>query len=147
MSDAIFATETAMPATTRSIASCPAAIMAAANYPCEDAWPGRRRSGLQPHIRSDLLDALAGPTGITIYDGAAIPEWQGDLFMCSFKDSTTAVHHFKLNAGRTAIVSHTILTDTVTHQRLKCRTDLLPGPDGALYFSEGGGWLNGPIKR
>ena len=67
--------------------------------------------------------------------------------MCSFKDSTTAIHHFKLNAERTAVVSHTILTDTVTHQRLKCRTDLLPGPDGALYFSEGGGWLNGPIKR
>jgi glucose/arabinose dehydrogenase len=117
------------------------------NYPCEDAWPG----GPDPNYNTlpPLIywtPSLA-PTGITFYTGTTIPEWQGDLFMCSFKDATSAIHHFKLNSARTAIVSHTILTDTVTRQRIKCRTDPLPGPDGALYFSEGGGWINGPIKR
>jgi hypothetical protein len=67
--------------------------------------------------------------------------------MCAFKDSSTALHHFKLNAARTAIIAHTILSDTVTHQKIQCRTDVLTGPDGALYYSEGGGYYNGPIKR
>jgi hypothetical protein len=69
--------------------------------------------------------------------------------MCAFKDSSTAIHHFKLNAARTAIISHTILSDTVTYQKIQCRTDVLTGPDGALYYSEGGGYAeyNGPIKR
>jgi aldose sugar dehydrogenase len=87
------------------------------------------------------------PTGITFYTGDLIPEWKNDLFMCAFKDSSTALHHFKLNAARTAIVSHTILSDTVNHQLIQCRTDVLTGPDGALYYSEGGGYYNGPIKR
>lgn len=89
------------------------------------------------------------PTGLTFYDGNLIPEWRNDLFVCAYKESATAIHHFKLNAARTAIVSHTILSDTINHQPIKCRTDLLTGPDGALYYSEGGGYPgnNGPIKR
>ncbi len=87
------------------------------------------------------------PTGITFYTGDLIPEWKNDLFMCAYKDGSTAIHHFKLNAARTAIVSHTILSDTINHQPLHCRTDLLTGPDGALYYSEAGGYLSGPIKR
>jgi glucose/arabinose dehydrogenase len=117
------------------------------NNPCEDQWPtgpDPAYNTLPPLI---FWTPSLAPTGITFYTGATIPEWQGDLFMCGYKDATTAIHHFKLNAARTALVSHTILTNTTTHQRLQCRTDLLPGPDGALYFSEGGGWLNGSIKR
>ncbi len=69
--------------------------------------------------------------------------------MCSYKDTTTAIHHFKLNAARTAIVSHTVLSDTLNHQPITCRTDILTGPEGALYYSQGGGYPenNGPIKR
>jgi glucose/arabinose dehydrogenase len=117
------------------------------NDPCEDEWPtgpDPAYNTLPPMI---FWTPSLAPTGITVYSGTAISEWQGDVFMCSYKDATTAIHHFKLNADRTAIVSHTILTNTLTHQRLKCRTDLLPGPDGALYFSEGGGWISGSIKR
>ena len=113
--------------------------------PCDDdVGPNPAYNTIPPLIH--WTPSLA-PTGITFYTGTAIPEWQGDLFMCSFKDNTTAIHHFKLNSDRTAIVSHTILTDTVTHQRLKCRTDILAGPDGALYYSEAGGWTDGPLKR
>jgi glucose/arabinose dehydrogenase len=89
------------------------------------------------------------PTGLAFYTSDLIPEWKNDLFMCSYKDATTAIHHFKLNAARTAIVSHTVLSDTLNHQSITCRTDLLTGPEGALYYSEGGGYPenNGPIKR
>jgi glucose/arabinose dehydrogenase len=89
------------------------------------------------------------PTGLTFYTSDLIPEWKNDLFMCSYKDATTAIHHFKFNASRTAIVSHTILSDTINHQPITCRTDLLTGPEGALYYSQGGGYPqnNGPIKR
>jgi glucose/arabinose dehydrogenase len=115
--------------------------------PCDDdVGPDPRYNTIPPlyHWSSSVA-----PTGITFYTGDLIPEWKDDLFMCAFKDSSTAIHHFKLNAARTAIVSHTILSDTINHQLIRCRTDLLTGPDGALYFSEGGGYAayNGPIKR
>ncbi len=118
-------------------------------YPCDDGAPG----GPDPTYNSippliDWTPSLA-PTGLTFYTGDLIPEWKNDLFMCSYKDATTAIHHFKLNATRTAIVSHTILSDTINHQPITCRTDLLTGPEGALYYSEGGGYPenNGPLKR
>ncbi len=118
-------------------------------YPCDDEAPNG------PDLNYNTIPPLIywtsslAPTGITFYTGDSIPEWKNDLFICSFKDATTGIHHFKLNAQRTAIVSHTILSDGVTHQLIKCRTDLLTGPDGALYFSYGGGYpaYNGPIKR
>jgi len=117
------------------------------NYPCDDESPTGPDPAYNTFPPLIYWTPSLAPTGITVYTGTTIPEWQGDLFMCGFKDATTALHHFKLNAARTAIVSHTILTDTTTHQRIRCRTDVLAGPDGALYFSEGGGWVNGPIKR
>ena len=117
------------------------------NDPCEDEWPAGPDPAYNTLPPLIFWTPSLAPTGIAVYSGTAIPEWQGDVFMCSFKDATTAIHHFKLNADRTAIVSHSILTDTITRQRLKCRTDLLSAPDGALYFSEGGGYYSGPIKR
>jgi glucose/arabinose dehydrogenase len=117
------------------------------NYPCDDGAPGG------PHPQYNTIPPLIywspsiAPTGITFYRGNLIPEWKNDLFMCAFKDGSTALHHFKLNAARTAIVAHTVLSDTVTHQPIRCRTDVLTGPDGALYYSEGGGYYDGPIKR
>jgi glucose/arabinose dehydrogenase len=109
------------------------------NYPCDDA------SG--PHPAYNTIPPLIywttsiAPTGITFYRGDLIPEWKNDLFICAFKDSSTGLHHFKLNAARTAIISHTIIAGTL------CRTDVLTGPDGTLIYSEGGGYYNGPIKR
>jgi glucose/arabinose dehydrogenase len=113
--------------------------------PCDDdVGPDPRYNTIPPLYH--WTPSIA-PTGITFYTGDLIPEWKNDLFMCAFKDGSTGLHHFKLNAARTAIVSHTILSDTVTHQPIQCRTDVLTGPDGALYYSEGGGYYDGPIKR
>jgi hypothetical protein len=111
------------------------------NYPCDDAaGPDPAYNTISPLI---YWTPSIAPTGLTFYTGDLIPEWKNDLFMCAFKDSSTALHHFKLNAARTAIISHTIIAGT------KCRTDLLTGPDGALYYAEGGGYqtYDGPLKR
>jgi glucose/arabinose dehydrogenase len=108
------------------------------NYPCDDAAPDPQYNTLPPLI---YWSPSIAPTGLTFYTGDLIPEWKNDLFMCAFKDNSTALHHFKLNAARTAITAHTIISGT------QCRTDVLTGPDGALYYSEGGGYYNGPIKR
>jgi len=119
------------------------------NYPCDDEAPGGPNPAYNTIPPLIYWSPTIAPTGLTFYTGDLIPEWKNDLFMCAFKDSSTAIHHFKLNAARTAIVSHTILSDTINHQPIQCRTDLLTGPDGALYYSEGGGYqaYNGPIKR
>jgi glucose/arabinose dehydrogenase len=109
------------------------------NYPCDDATgPHPAYNTIPPLIH---WSPSIAPTGITFYRGDLIPEWKNDLFMCAFKDSSTALHHFKLNAARTAITAHTIISGT------QCRTDVLTGPDGALHYSEGGGYYDGPIKR
>jgi glucose/arabinose dehydrogenase len=86
------------------------------------------------------------PTGLTFYTGDLFPEWENDLFMCNFKDGTTALHHFKLNQSRTAITAHTVISGSGINQ-MYCRTDVQTGPDGALYFSQDGGFYDGPIMR
>lgn len=111
------------------------------NYPCDDGAPGGPNPAYNTIPPLLYWSSSIAPTGITFYRGDLIPEWKNDLFMCAFKDGSTALHHFKLNASRTAIVAHTIIAGT------QCRTDALTGPDGALYYSEGGGYYNGPIKR
>ena len=109
------------------------------NYPCDDATgPNPAYNTIPPLI---YWSPSIAPTGLTFYTGDLIPEWKNDLFMCAFKDNSTALHHFKLNAARTAIIAHTIIAGT------QCRTDVLTGPDGALYYAEGGGYYNGPLKR
>ena len=118
-------------------------------YPCDDEalnGPDRNYNTLPPLM---YWTPTLAPTGLAFYTGNLFPEWKNDLFMCNFKDGTTGLHHFKLNAARTAIISHTVLSDTINHQPLPCRTDVLTGPDGALYFTSGGGASqhNGPILR
>ena len=71
------------------------------------------------------------PTGVTFYRGDLFPEWKNDLFVCHWKSGE--LHHFKLNAARNAIDSHTILTDPVLGVVL-CNLDIETGHGGALYF-------------
>jgi glucose/arabinose dehydrogenase len=69
------------------------------------------------------------PTGIVIYDNAAIPQWNGQLFYCAWVtgDLTRAI----LSRSRTAITE----THTVDLQGAQCRIDVEVSPDGALYFT------------
>ncbi len=65
------------------------------------------------------------PVGVTFYRGDLFPEWKNDLFVCHWK--TGELHHFKLNAARSAVVSHTIVDGAI------CHLDVETGTDGRLY--------------
>jgi glucose/arabinose dehydrogenase len=79
------------------------------------------------------------PTGITVYTGWQIPEWKDQLFMSAYEGGK--LRHFYLNGDRTALVRSNIV------QGVEVNMDLETGPDGALYFMEGGGYSPGTLKR
>ena len=80
-----------------------------------------------------------GPTGIEVYTGTQIAQWRNDLFMASFNQG--ALFHFTLNEERTLVTSTRLVGG------VKAQMDVLTGPDGALYYIEGGGYSEGSIKR
>jgi glucose/arabinose dehydrogenase len=69
------------------------------------------------------------PTGITFYNHEAIPEWNGDLFYCTFLGGV--LHRVVLNEARDAIVQ----VEDLDMQGSDCRIDVEVGPDGAIYFT------------
>lgn len=95
--------------------------------------------GTEPRDLPDYMPPLlsynptVAPTGITVYIGAAIPEWDGELFFCEW--NTGLMQRAVLNAARDAIVSVTPLD----LQGFFCRIDVTEGPDGGLYFVDPGG--------
>jgi glucose/arabinose dehydrogenase len=111
------------------------AVLPARNY----GWPavtkginysGAYVSPLQsaPGIEEPLtywVPSIA-PSGLAIYDGAAFPQWQGDLFVGALVDQE--VRHIKLEAGK--VVSEVpIFTEIAARIR-----DIRVGPDGFLYI-------------
>ena len=71
------------------------------------------------------------PTGITFYNGSVFPEWQGNLFYCSW-------HWGKLTRIE-------LLEDGINIKRAErietgidksCRIDITQGPDGYLYYAD-----------
>lgn len=79
------------------------------------------------------------PTGIMVYSGSEFPEWQGDIFFCSYLDAK--LHRLQLNETRDAITKHTAING------LFCQTDVFMGANGEFYFLEGGGGAPGTLKR
>jgi glucose/arabinose dehydrogenase len=79
---------------------------------------------------------VISPTGIVVYDGAAFPEWQGDLIFCDWNFGK--MRRVVLDELRTrALEVHEIDLGATM-----CRIDLVLGLDGSLYFgtvdNEGG---------
>ena len=68
------------------------------------------------------------PVGIAFYDHAAIPEWRGDLFFCSW--NTGILHHVRLNEGR----NRAVFDRPLDLGDVGCRIDVTVSPDGAIYF-------------
>jgi len=66
------------------------------------------------------------PSGLAIYDGAAFPHWQGDLFVGALVDQE--VRHIKLEAGK-VVSEEPIFTEIAARIR-----DIRVGPDGFLYI-------------
>ncbi len=109
-----------------------------ANYPCDDDNPDPKYNNMGPLWYVGQSGCCIAPTGITVYTGNSVPQWQNQLFMANYKDPP---YHFYLNADRT------IITAVNKVEGLNAGMDLETGPDGALYYIEGGGYQTGTLKR
>lgn len=105
-------------------------------YFCED--PQRYREEINTIPPMLVWEETNAPTGIIVYTGDDFPEWYGDVFFCTYDG---ILHHLKLNESRDAVRMHKWIPG------MFCQTDVLNGPDGSLYFLEGGGYTDGTLKR
>ena len=105
-------------------------------YDCND--PDRQRPELNTIPPMLVWDETNSPTGIIVYTGDDFPEWYGDVFFCTYDG---VLHHMKLNETRDAFRKH------IWYPGMFCQTDILNGPDGSLYFLEGGGYFDGTLQR
>jgi glucose/arabinose dehydrogenase len=98
---------------------------------CEDGNPSPTYNTIPPLWYVPRSECCIGPTGTEVYTGSSIPEWQNHLFMCAFHDA--ALRHFYLDESRTLVLS------VASVEGVACHLDVQTGPDGALYYIEGGG--------
>jgi glucose/arabinose dehydrogenase/plastocyanin len=112
------------------------------SYPCDDGnvgGPDPAYNTIPPLWFLPSGACCEAPTGIEVYSGSNIPQWQNHLFMCSYNNS--AFRHFYLTGDR--------LTATNVNRvnGISCNTDIETGPDGNLYYIQGGGYSNGTLMR
>lgn len=108
-------------------------------WDCDDANPSPQYNTIPPLWYLGVGECCEAPTGITVYTGSQIPQWRNHLFMATY--NTSALRHFYLNANRT------LVTATNVVQGVSVGTDIETGPDGALWYIEGGGYTAGTLKR
>lgn len=106
------------------------------DYSCDD--PARVRPDINTIPPMLVWDETTSPTGIIVYTGDDFPEWYGDVFFCTYDG---VLHHVTLNETRDAFRTHESINGAY------CQTDILNGPDGSIYFLEGGGYFDGTLKR
>lgn len=70
-------------------------------------------------------DPSIAPCGMTFYDGALFPEWQGDLFV----GSLVQTHLRRLEIKDKEVINQEVLFDDFGRIR-----DVRTGPDGYIYF-------------
>ena len=105
-------------------------------YFCDD--PDRVRPEINTIPPMLVWEETNSPTGIIVYTGDDFPEWYGDVFFCTYDG---VLHHLTLNETRDAFRTHRYIPG------LYCQTDIINGPDGSIYFLEGGGYFDGTLKR
>ncbi len=110
-----------------------------ADYPCDDAAPDPHYNTIAPLWYAPQGACCVAPTGIEVYRGTRVPAWTDSLFQCNYNNG--ALFHFRLNADRTAIIG------AATVDGVKCNLSIVNGPDGALYYLEGGGYQAATLKR
>ncbi len=108
-----------------------------ANYPCDDPHPDSDYNNINPLWYAGD-DCCVAPTGIVVYNGDSIPQWKGQVFMAVYVGN---MYHFTLNGDRTLVTSAGTLRD------ITANLDVENGPDGALWYIEGGGYSDGTLKR
>jgi aldose sugar dehydrogenase len=105
----------------------------AATYGAE--YGSRNPIGTTPDQRADIEDPIVhwtlpesiAPSGLTLYRGAAFPEWNGNLFVGALRQ-----RHLRrlVLDGRTVVHEEPLLRDRFGRIR-----DVRTGPDGYLWFT------------
>jgi glucose/arabinose dehydrogenase len=112
------------------------------NYVCGETAPDIDQTRyLDPLIS---ITPTRAPTGILFYTHEAVPEWENDLFYCTWTDG--ALHRVVLNEARTAVAAEyeMNLGDG------RCGNDVAVSPDGSLYMTvadENGGRIDRLIPQ
>jgi glucose/arabinose dehydrogenase len=96
------------------------------DYQCDDSGIGPTYPYRAPLLYYTPPEAL---TGITVYTGSQVPQWQGDLFYCAW--NTGILRRAELTPARDGIAS----VEPVALDGALCQTDVVTGTDGALYFA------------
>jgi aldose sugar dehydrogenase len=109
------------------------------SYPCDDDNPNPQFNTIKPLWYTPDGECCVAPTGIEVYTGFQIPEWRNHIFMAAYNND--ALYHFTPNADRTTVTSFKIV------RGVRASMDLLTGPDGAMWYMDGGGYEQGAIKR
>ncbi len=109
------------------------------SYPCDDDHPDAQFNTNPPLWYLNRNTCCEAPTGITVYTGNQIPQWKNSIFMAAY--SPGKLYHYTLNSDRTSVVATTVIQNVVANM------DLETGPDGALYYMQGGGYSPATLKR
>ncbi len=80
-----------------------------------------------------------GITGPLVYAGRTIPDWDGSLLACSWNHGQ--LFRATLSADRARVTAVNRVLDVT------CNIDIAQGPDGGVYFIEGGGYAPGWVRR
>lgn len=95
------------------------------DYPCDDKAPTEARYST-PLIHFTPPEGL---TGVMVYDGEMFPDWQGDVFFCGWNRGI--LRRMELSEDR----SRSVGVEEVRMPSHSCSTDVLVGPEGAIYFT------------
>ncbi len=95
-------------------------------YPCDDSNPQSADRYLYPLWHITPTEA---PTGVAIYTGWRIPQWQGQVFFCMWNSGK--MRRAILDPTRSSLLG----VREISLQGQSCTIEVEDGPDGALYFS------------
>jgi len=107
-------------------------ILAGYNYGYREDYQcagTKRITGLTRYLPPILsYTPTIAPAGIVFYQHPAVPQWENDLFFCSWNDGV--LHRVRLTSGRNQVESD----NAIDMGSIQCRIDVTVSPDGALYF-------------
>jgi glucose/arabinose dehydrogenase len=109
------------------------------NYPCDDPSPSIQYNTIPPLWFLASGECCEAPTGIAVYTGLQVRPWTNHLFMANY--NTGAFRHFYLSNDRTVVTTTNVVLGVTANM------DIETGPDGALWYIEGGGYSQGTLKR
>jgi hypothetical protein len=113
-----------------------------ATYPCDDNNPSPQYNTIPPlwWLGTDGGGVCCeAPTGIVVYTGTQVPQWTGHLFMANY--NTGRLRHFYLDGTRTQVITTNYILGVTANM------DVENGPDGALWYMQGGGYTTGTLRR